>query len=101
MSGWERHGYTSEGYTPTSYYAAAVIAMAIILLLLTGCATTRYVTVPCVSKDQVLPAEPPKVADKLTGKADEDLRIVGGSAVRLRAWGRGLHSILEGCREAR
>ncbi len=65
---------------------------------LSGCATTRYVTVPCIPKDQVLPSEPPKVRDQLTGKADEDLRIVAGSALRLRAYGQGLRTILEGCR---
>lgn len=65
---------------------------------LTGCTTTRYVTVPCISKDQAIPAEPEKVGDKLTGKADEDVKIIAGSAVRLRAWGQGLQGILEGCR---
>jgi predicted small secreted protein len=67
-------------------------------LVLGGCQTTRYATVPCVGKDQSLPAEPPKIADKLTGKADEDVKIIAGSNVRLRSWGRGLHLILEGCR---
>jgi hypothetical protein len=74
-------------------YAACVT-----LLALSACTTTRYVTVPCISKDQTLPAEPPKVADRLTGKADEDIKTIAGSAVRLRAWGQGLHTILEGCR---
>lgn len=74
-------------------------AAVVMLTLPAGmCVSTRYVPISCVGKDQILPAEPPKVADKLTGKADEDLRIVGGSAIRLRAWGQGLHSILEGCR---
>ena len=68
-------------------------------LALSGCTTTRYVTVPCVSKDQQLPAEPEKVSDKLTGEADKDVRVLAGSAIRLRAWGRGLSEILEGCRE--
>jgi hypothetical protein len=68
-------------------------------LALSGCATMRYVTVPCISHDQQLPAEPPKIHDQLTGKADEDLRTVAGSAVRLRAWGQGLRQVLEGCRE--
>ncbi len=70
----------------------------IVLLALSGCATTRTITVPCVAKDQAIPAEPPKVHDKLTGKADEDLRTVAGSALRLRAWGQGLSEIIEGCR---
>ena len=67
-------------------------------LALSGCATTRYVTVPCIAKDQALPAEPERVKPRLTGKADEDLRTVSGSALRLRAWGEGLNGILEGCR---
>jgi hypothetical protein len=65
---------------------------------LSACQTTRYVAIPCVSKDQALPAEPEKVGPKLTGKADEDVKTIAGSAVRLRAWGRGLNQILEGCR---
>jgi hypothetical protein len=55
--------------------------------------------VPCISRDQVLPSEPERVKDKLTGQADKDLKIVAGSAIRLRAWGEGLQTILEGCRE--
>jgi hypothetical protein len=70
-----------------------------LMLALTGCATTRYVTVPCISRDQVLPSEPERVKNKLTGQADKDLKIVAGSAIRLRAWGEGLQTILEGCRE--
>ncbi len=67
-------------------------------IALSGCAhSPRYVTVPCIAKDQALPSEPPKVRDKLTGKADEDLRVVAGSALRLRAYGQGLRTILEGC----
>jgi hypothetical protein len=68
-------------------------------LALTGCATTRYSTAYCLSHDQALPAEPPKVKDKLTGQADRDVEIIAGSAIRLRAWGEGLQTILEGCRE--
>lgn len=70
----------------------------LLLLSLTGCATTRYVTTPCLTKDQAIPAEPPRVHDKLTGRADEDLRTVAGSNIRLRSWGEGLNQILEGCR---
>jgi hypothetical protein len=68
-------------------------------LALTGCATTRYSTIYCLSHDQQLPAEPPKVRGQLTGNADKDLTIVAGSAIRLRSWGEGLQTILEGCRE--
>lgn len=76
-------------------YGIAVVAA----LLLAGCQTTRYVQIPCLGKDQQLPAEPPKIGDKLTGKADEDIKLIAGSNVRLRAWGQGLRTILEGCRE--
>jgi hypothetical protein len=72
---------------------------AIALAALTGCATTRYSTNYCLTHDQALPAEPPKVKDQLTGQADRDLEIVAGSAIRLRAWGEGLRTILDGCRE--
>jgi hypothetical protein len=68
-------------------------------IALTGCATTRYSTVHCLSKDQALPAEPPKVKDQLTGDASNDVGTLAGSAIRLRAWGEGLQTILEGCRE--
>lgn len=74
-------------------------SLALAALLLSGCAHTRYVTVYCLDHNTQLPAEPERVHDKLTGEADKDLRIVAGSAVRLRAWGEGLNSILEGCRE--
>jgi hypothetical protein len=78
-------------------HKAALCALAYIAL--TGCATTRYSTSYCLTHDQALPAEPPKVKDQLTGQADRDLEIVAGSAIRLRAWGEGLRTILDGCRE--
>lgn len=71
-----------------------------LLASLAGCATTRYAPVHCVTNEQLdeqRKAEPPKVQDKLTGKADEDVKTIAGSAVRLRAWGNGLLGILEGC----
>ena len=72
------------------------------LIALSGCAhSPRYVTVPCVTPEQfeqLKKAEPPKVGDTLTGQADSDIRIVGGSAIRLRGWGTGLLGVLEGCR---
>jgi hypothetical protein len=70
------------------------------LLTLSGCAHVRYVTVGCISRDQLAErksAEPPHVSDKLTGKADEDVKVIAGSAIRLRAWGEGNLAILEGC----
>jgi hypothetical protein len=69
-------------------------------MLITGCTTTRFVRVPCLSPEQLeerRKAEPPLVRDQLSGRADEDIRIIGGSAVELRSWGRGNISILEGC----
>lgn len=69
-------------------------------LALAGCTTTRYVTVSCVTPGQaseLAKAEPPKVADQLTGRADEDTRTLAGSAIRLRAWGQGLLGVVEGC----
>ena len=68
-------------------------------LALSACTTVRYVPTPCIGKDQALPSEPERVGGELTGKADRDFQIVAGSAARLRAWGGGLRSILEGCRE--
>ena len=76
--------------------AGALIALA----ALSGCQTTRYISTPCLTKEQAAElekAEPPKVADKLTGKADEDIRIIAGSNIRLRAWGGGLMGVLNGC----
>lgn len=73
----------------------AIVAAA---LALSACQTTRFVPVPCLTKDQQLPSEPPSVADQLTGRADRDFQVVAGSAARLRAYGAGLRSILEGCR---
>jgi hypothetical protein len=75
------------------------LSAACLLLALTGCATTRFAPTYCLQHDQMLPSEPEKVGPKLTGRADEDTRILAGSAIRLRAWGRGLADILEHCRE--
>lgn len=70
----------------------------IALLALSGCATTRYSTVYCLGHDQALPAEPPKIHGQLTGQADKDIKPIAGSNIRLRAYGEGLRTILEGCR---
>lgn len=72
----------------------------ILALLLTGCAHTRYVTIPCLTKEQLAErqkAEPPKIHDQLSGDAAKDIRPIAGSAVELRAWGRGNLDILGGC----
>jgi ABC-type uncharacterized transport system auxiliary subunit len=72
----------------------------ILIYFLAGCAPhPRFSTVYCLSHDQQLPAEPPKIKDKLTGDAATDVGTLAGSAIRLRAWGEGLQTILEGCRE--
>lgn len=71
-----------------------------LLATLAGCSTPRYIAVPCISPEQLAEresAEPPKISDTLTGKADEDIRTIAGSAIRLRAWGRGNLDILRGC----
>lgn len=68
-------------------------------IAIAGCAhKPRFITVPCIAPEQQIPAEPPRVADKLTGKADEDVRVIAGSALRLRVWGSALRDIVEGCR---
>jgi hypothetical protein len=69
-------------------------------MLITGCTTTRFVRVPCLTPEQLAErqkAEPEKVAPKLTGRADEDVRTIAGSAIELRAWGRGNLDIMSGC----
>lgn len=54
------------------------------------------VAVACFDKRD-LPAEPPRIAGKLTGDARRDLDVVSASALRLRVWGRELTAILSGC----
>jgi ABC-type uncharacterized transport system auxiliary subunit len=76
-----------------------IAACVSVCIALTGCVSTRYSTIYCLSHDQALPQAPPKVHDQLNGQADHDLTIVAGSAIRLRAWGEGLQQVLEGCRE--
>lgn len=69
---------------------------------LTGCATThtRYVPTYCVTQDQyakLKQAKPPKVGDKLTGNAQDDLKTIAGSAVRLRTFSDGLLGVIGSC----
>lgn len=71
-----------------------------LLLSLSACQTTRFVKVPCLTPqqyEQQRQAEPPKVRERLTGRADEDIKTIAGSNVRLRAWGSGMLGILSGC----
>lgn len=75
------------------------LATIALLASLSAC-QTRFVTVPCLTKEQLAErrnAEPPKVGDKLTGKADKDVKTLAGSAIRLRSWGQGNLDILSGC----
>ncbi len=51
---------------------------------------------PCLPADKI-PAEPPRVADQLTGNAAVDLPIVGASALLLRAWGQELAPAHRAC----
>jgi hypothetical protein len=76
------------------------VPMLIAALLLSACSHTRYVSVPCLTKEQYdkrKAAEPKLVGPELTGDAQKDVRIIGGSAKELRAWGRGNLDILGGC----
>jgi hypothetical protein len=78
-------------------YGAALLALA-----LTGCATThtRWVQTYCVTPDQyakLKQAGPPKVGDKLTGNAQDDLKTIAGSAVRLRTFSDGLLGVIGSC----
>jgi len=77
----------------------------LLALLLAGCTHTpaaeiREVPVPtpvtCVDPNAI-PAEPPRVARRLTGDAQRDLAIVAASAQDLRAWGQEMRSLLERC----
>ena len=54
--------------------------------------------VPCMAADEI-PPEPEQVGDKLTGEAATDLGIVAGSALKLRSWGRTLHTAMVACAE--
>jgi hypothetical protein len=80
---------------------ARLIALAAAALVFNvGCTTTRYITRDCVSAEQLAELkaqEPPKVSDRLTGKADEDVRVVAGSALRLRGWGHNMLDVLKVC----
>jgi hypothetical protein len=62
--------------------------------------TTRYVSVPCTTPEQyqkLKDAEPRKVGDKLTGQAQDDLKIIAGNNVELRQFGHNLLGVIEGC----
>ena len=68
--------------------------------LLSGCQTTRYVPTSCLTKEQFAELKqslPPKVGERLTGNAAEDIKIIAGSNVRLRGYAEGLLNVLGGC----
>jgi hypothetical protein len=76
------------------------LAIVLAALALSACSTVRYATVPCLNQQQLEElrnAEPEKVGPKLTGQAQEDFKIVAGSAIELRSWGRGMLGVLSGC----
>jgi hypothetical protein len=70
------------------------------LLALSACQTTRYATVHCLSREQLAELQkqkPEKIKSRLTGKADEDVRIISGRLIRVEAYADGLIDILGGC----
>lgn len=96
-----------SGFTPCFWQFSAALG----LISLTGCGSgitpppaveirTQRVEVPvsvaCVDK-AAIPAEPEKIAGKLTGDARRDLDTVSASALRLRSWGREMRAMLVGC----
>jgi hypothetical protein len=93
---WRGHLHDSAESPPMKH----LFPLMLVSMLITGCTTTRWITVPCLSPEQLeerRKAEPPLVRDQLSGRADEDIKPIAGSAVRLRAWGRGNLDVLSGC----
>lgn len=96
--------YLSKATKPlrTTSESASQMKRAIILvaaLALAGCAT-KPLMVSCVTNEQLAElkaAEPPRVKDRLTGKADEDIRVIAGSNLRLRSWSETLLGVIEVC----
>jgi ABC-type uncharacterized transport system auxiliary subunit len=77
-----------------------VLVIVPLCILISGCATTRYTTVYCLTRaqfEQLKKSQPGKVKSQLTGKADTDVGILAGSAIRLRAHDDGLLEVLGGC----
>jgi hypothetical protein len=69
-----------------------------VLLTLSGC--THTIVRDCLTKEQyeqLKSQEPPKVRDKLTGKADEDIRPITGSNLLLRSYSHTLLDALKVC----
>lgn len=81
----------------------ATLYASALLFALAGCTTTRVVTMQCLTPAQVQQlrdAMPPHIRDSLTGDAQRDLRIIAGSAVRLRGYSEELLGVLETCAKA-
>jgi hypothetical protein len=75
-------------------------ALFLITYLCSACTTIRYQPVYCITKEQLaeLQAQRPQaIRDKLTGKADEDLKLVTGKLIRVQAWSDGLIDVLGAC----
>lgn len=69
-------------------------------LALSACAPRPVATIYCVSPTQLQKlkdAEPPKVGGKLTGQAQDDLKIIAENTVLLREYGEGLLGVIGGC----
>jgi hypothetical protein len=93
---WRGHLHDSAESPPMKH----LFPLMLVSMLITGCTTTRFVRIACLTPEQLeerRKAEPPLVGKDLTGRADEDIKPIAGSAVRLRAWGRGNLGLLEGC----
>jgi hypothetical protein len=76
------------------------LAIVLAALALSACVTTKYVPTYCITAEQLaeLRAQRPQaIRDKLTGKADEDIRTVTGKLVRVQAYADGLLDVLGSC----
>lgn len=93
--------FESVDYHASAFVKHKAACLSFVILALTGCATpTRYVSTYCLSRaqlDQLKASQPGKVKSSLTGKADVDVGILAGSAIRLRAHDDGLLTVLGGC----
>lgn len=76
-------------------------ALFLAAVALSACAPhPRTALVYCLTPPQLenlKQAEPERIADKLTGQAQDDFKLVAGSDIMLRTWGEGLIGVLSGC----
>jgi hypothetical protein len=85
-----------------AYKFRTIFPLGIIALALSGCATTRYTQVYCLTPPQLeklKQVEPEHIADRLTGQAQDDFKLVAGSAVELRQYSADLLNVLSNCTE--